>query len=298
MSSKNYKATEKIGGIFDSTVFDEASTVWINVPYCSSDGHMGNIDNDEIGYVFRGHEIVKAVLNTVQDRYGVGAGDVVVWGGASAGARGAMVHLDYVSEFFSDSKVVGILDSPLWVDLDPPEWSDSIGLLEQTKQVYEISGVGAVSGPDGVVTEDCASAHEGEEYKCLFGQYRMPFVSPPHLLISSEFDSFQLGEDGLSIPFDEKANEYADSFGAKMHSVFLNLTEIPAQNASLYSQPCYNHAISMSSKYFTSSTRSGVTLDDAVAIFMESPLGFSDLTDYCEEGFSSCTSDGSKCSYK
>lgn len=77
-----------------------------------------------------------------------------------------------VAEFFNDSNVYGVLDSPLWIDLDPPNDS-TVGLLEQTQKVYEVSGVGEVSGKDGVITNDCASSFDGEEeYKCLFGQYR------------------------------------------------------------------------------------------------------------------------------
>mmetsp|Transcript_25583 Transcript_25583/g.51073 ORF Transcript_25583/g.51073 Transcript_25583/m.51073 type:complete len:387 (-) Transcript_25583:35-1195(-) len=297
MSSKGYKETEDVGGIFDSEALDDSTVVWINVPYCSSDGHMGNSDNSDLGFEFRGHEIVKAVLQTTKDRWGVGAGDVVVFGGASAGARGAMVHLDYVqNHFFNESEVLGVLDSPLWVDLDPPDWSGKEGLLKQTAAVYDVAGVGEYSGPDGVVTEDCSSAHKGEEYKCLFGEYRMPFVRPPHLLVSAEYDSFQLGQDGLSLPFDDKSNFYASLFGHKMHSVFGALAGSQALDATFYSQPCYNHAISMSSKYFQTMNSGGLTLDDAFKAFLSSPTGFTDLTSYCNEGFSACTADGTKCS--
>ena len=296
MSSNDYKDTADIGGIFDSDALDDDSTIWVNVPYCSSDGHMGNTDNSDLGYEFRGHEIIKAVLQTTKDRWGVGSEDLVVFGGASAGARGAMVHLDFVANFFNESEVLGVLDSPLWVDLDPPYWTDEESLLKQTAAVYDLAGVGDVSGPDGVVTDDCLSAHKGEEeYKCLFGEYRIPFVRPPHLLVSAQFDSFQLEEDGLSLPFDDESNAYATLFGKKMHSVFGDLAA-GSKDATFYSQPCYNHAISMSSKYFTAKGDNGMTLDDAFKAFLGSLTGFTDLTSYCDKGFSACTADDTKCS--
>lgn len=42
----------------------------------------------------------------------------IVFGGTSAGGRGAMVHLDNVQAKFPTNKVLGILDSPLYMDVD------------------------------------------------------------------------------------------------------------------------------------------------------------------------------------
>ena len=53
---------------------------------------------------------------------GADPNDLVLFGGHSAGARGAMVHLDKVAERLKEQKgltVLGILDSPLYLDLDP-----------------------------------------------------------------------------------------------------------------------------------------------------------------------------------
>ncbi|GMI05927.1 hypothetical protein TrLO_g5621 [Triparma laevis f. longispina] len=297
MSSTGWSSEREVGGIFDSDyeTLNEDS-VWVNVPYCSSDGWMGNLDNQEVGFEFRGHEIVKAAIETVQERWSVGEDDTVIFGGASAGARGAMVHLDMVAEFFNDSNVYGVLDSPLWIDLDPPNYS-TVGLLEQTQKVYEVSGVGEVSGKDGVITDNCASSFDGEEeYKCLFGQYRAGFLEIPHILISAEFDSFQLGQDGLNLPYPSSENEFADEFGAQMHKVFEDLiANVGDKSVTFYSQPCYNHAISMGSGYFKSATSNGVTLDAAVKAFLGGEGKSRDLTDYCEEGFDACTTSGSFC---
>jgi hypothetical protein len=160
-----------------------------------------------------------------------------------------------VEDFFSESDVRGVLDSPLWVDLDPP-LDSTVGLLEQTEAVYEVAGVGEASGKDGVITDDCAEAHSDEPYKCLFGQYRAPFLQVPHILVSAEFDSFQLGQDGMRVPYSFRENSFANEFGAAMHGVFSDLrSNVGDKGVTFYSQPCYNHAISMSSAYFTYSTR-------------------------------------------
>ena len=174
MGEKEKKQTQRDPQFISLTQI-ASNSLQVNVPYCSSDGWMGNLDNEEIGFEFRGHEIVKATLELVKERWNVGKGDTVIFGGASAGARGAMVHLDMVADFFKDSTVLGVLDSPLWVDLNPPDES-TVGLLDQTQKVYEVTGVRAVSGGDGVITDDCAESFLEEEFKCLFGQYRIPFI--------------------------------------------------------------------------------------------------------------------------
>ena len=50
--------------------------------------------------------------------------DLVIYGGGSAGGRGAMVHLDYISSMLghrasANVKVVGFIDSALWIDAAP-----------------------------------------------------------------------------------------------------------------------------------------------------------------------------------
>ena len=78
------------------------------------------------GFEFRGAEVVRAVFRDLVKRRGLGqrGSDVVVFGGGSAGSRGAMVHLEYVRDWVRPNpkhsfSVIGHLDSPLWVDVDP-----------------------------------------------------------------------------------------------------------------------------------------------------------------------------------
>jgi len=125
--------TRDIGGIFDASVLDDYLKVYVH--YCTSDGHMGDTDaTGSVGYIFRGSEVVHAVVQTLEDDWGITSSaetERVLFGGASAGGRGGMVHLDYVREKYAPVEVVGILDSPLWVDLDPPDFSSKIGEAER-----------------------------------------------------------------------------------------------------------------------------------------------------------------------
>lgn len=90
---------------------------------------MGNraASNSTFGWQFRGQKVVEGVLNTLQADRGLGAKEqTLVFSGCSAGGRGAMVNLDYVMGMLANgvtgnSKInlVGVLDSPLWVDIAP-----------------------------------------------------------------------------------------------------------------------------------------------------------------------------------
>ena len=50
-------------------------------------------------------------------------------------------------------------------------------------QVYNL-----VSPPAGVLGDDCAALYAGSEWKCLFGQYRMPLGAlPPCFRVSDTY---------------------------------------------------------------------------------------------------------------
>ena len=99
MSSESYPEFLSISGIFASdekysTLYD-ANKAYLK--YCTSDGHMGDIDNpDGSEYRFRGQRTVNAMIEFLMNNKSLGSdpNDLVLFGGFSAGARGAMVHLD------------------------------------------------------------------------------------------------------------------------------------------------------------------------------------------------------------
>ena len=88
------------GGILASTAPRLANAHKVYVPYCTSDAHMGNAR--AFGMQFRGAVVVRSVLADLVRWRGLGGRglaappDRLLFGGVSAGARGAMVHLDFV----------------------------------------------------------------------------------------------------------------------------------------------------------------------------------------------------------
>ena len=104
-----------LSGIFDPapTRSPLAGANLVQIQYCSSDAWVGDISAEDalemnatqnaahtLGWAFKGQRIVAAVLDILADEFGFGAlpGTDLLFGGCSAGARGAMFTLDYVHE--------------------------------------------------------------------------------------------------------------------------------------------------------------------------------------------------------
>ena len=108
-SSTNWPTSLTLGGIFDS---DRRRNPWsgankIYLAYCSSDawaGDVGAADNS-FGFNFRGQRIIQATLSLLVSNNGLGsqAGHRLLFGGCSAGSRGAMFNLDSVQAMVPSS---------------------------------------------------------------------------------------------------------------------------------------------------------------------------------------------------
>ena len=99
---------------------------------------MGRSNLGPLNYTFQGSYIVEAVIQDLISRFGLGEDPIrettLIFGGQSAGARGAMVNIDFISNFVSsqtNARVIGWLDSPYWLPIDTVV--DEISLLEQTR---------------------------------------------------------------------------------------------------------------------------------------------------------------------
>lgn len=247
-----------------------ANKIWVQ--YCSSDGHMG--DSEAFGYHFRGTQIIRAIFKDLVTRWGLGKGSqrhLVIFGGQSAGARGAMVHLDYVQEMAAAAgagpiDVLGFLDSPLWVDMEPYPGSGFIGFGAWCRTIFEYVNVTHLGA-------ECPRAYAGpEQWKCIMGQYRMPYIQTPYLLVASQFDSFQLEQNVGHMPTTLGEQKYAETFAHATETLMISLrANWPAsalrQNA-VYSWACYDHAMSCRDAGYNVGNINGATLDAAMLQFL------------------------------
>jgi hypothetical protein len=175
----------------------------VTVRYCSSDGWHGDVSGafsaaemDAAGVPaekryqfqhFRGARIVDAVFRLLtapargRERRALGlprlsSDTPILFGGFSAGARGAMVHGDGVRTRFNLSRIALWLDSGYYVDM-----GSGSSLHDQTREIF----TRYVNGSLAARWSDVA------RWQDLFGVYRMPSIATRFVAIMSQNDSFQ-----------------------------------------------------------------------------------------------------------
>eukprot|EP00041_Stephanoeca_diplocostata_P004778 m.50165 g.50165 ORF g.50165 m.50165 type:complete len:339 (-) comp15359_c0_seq2:14-1030(-) len=202
-TSKVWEGKQDLGGIF-STHPDESPLHSANkfyLRYCTGDAHMGSAGptNTTHGWHFRGQHTVEASLRLMVTKYGLGSapGHTLVFGGGSAGGRGAMVNLDFVPGILDalgahGVRTMGFPDSPYWIDESPDRGatppSTFVGFNVTTQGIFRMANI------TGRASAACSAVYRGDEaWKCALGQYRFPFISTPYLMVASQNDAFQLG---------------------------------------------------------------------------------------------------------
>jgi len=146
MSSLHLAPQVALGGIFETSKKNPwAAANVAYVPYCSSDAWVGDAGASEstFGWHFRGQRILAAVLASLVQTQGLGShtglgvaaeAQRLLLAGCSAGARGAMMNLDYVSGILAD---VGVTSEQVAVQ----------GLLDRRARSRRRAATGAHSPP-------------------------------------------------------------------------------------------------------------------------------------------------------
>ena len=117
-----------------------------------------------------------------------------------------MFNLDYVQAMVPPgTQVQGFLDSSLWVDIEPFD-TNVFPLIYETVALLPLVNATGRLGPLCVA----AYPEPSEQWKCLYGQFRMPYVTTPYLLSASQFDKYQLPyNEGAAPPFNPQQLDYA-----------------------------------------------------------------------------------------
>merc|ERR1712127_1072539 len=183
-----------------------------------------------------------------------------------------MVHLDYVSEMLDSAAgnvdVVGFLDSPAWIDVEP--YSSSFpGFPYITQHVHSYANVEHLGSA-------CSEAYPTELWKCMYGQYRLPTLATPYFLVASQADAYQLGNNVGHRPSSGDEKNYAESFATKTRDLLNSVKPSSTSRNAVYSWQCYNHCVSTSDSGFNKMTcgSGSDTMNEALQQF----LGFSPAT--------------------
>ena len=266
VSSVHWPIVQSLGGIFDDdpkrNPLARAHKVYVG--YCSSDAWSGNIGAADVsfGFNFRGQHNIAATIATLQAEAGLGASanTRVLFGGCSAGARGAMFNLDYVGQYLpATAQLLGFLDSPMWVDIEPLDPSTE-SLINQTQLIVPLVNATGRIGPL------CAAAYPdpSDHWRCFFGEFRLPYITTPYLLSASQFDKYQLPyNEGSPPPYQGQQLAYADEFQALVRSTMLNLPTPNQPDSAVFSSACFKHCTSNIPSFYGVQV-GGVSLKDVL----------------------------------
>jgi hypothetical protein len=196
---------------------------------------------------------------------GARGSDVVVFGGGSAGSRGAMVHLEYVRDWVRPNpkhsfSVIGHLDSPLWVDVEPfsnassDAWpSDRLTTIQLTRNARadSVGHAGRLCAAKYGTDLNSSDPEQVNAWRCYFGEYRLGLIDPsiPYLLIASQNDQFMLSMNLGHKPLTEEEFLYAEKLATRTRE---DVERLPNEAGSEHRAPravlswrCYNHATSL-----------------------------------------------------
>jgi hypothetical protein len=287
MSSRGFTPTIEEGGLLDSS--PQNSPFWAAnkavLSYCTSDGYMGDVaaSNATWNWHFRGQRTVYSMIRHLREYHGLSSTSQILLGGASAGGRGMMTLAEslYWDHLPIGSEVTLFLDSPYYIDIQP--YSSAFeGFYYQEQQKYRYYNTTAI------IPKLCSwnynptyqiDDHE-MDWKCQFGEYRMPFVFHiPYLLIASQYDEYQLQHNTQGNPpypgLDHDAIiNYTINFAAhtkaSLFNLATNLTSIQSSKhrRAYFSWACYNHAVSETLAFSTLTTEMGVSQKDALEAFL------------------------------
>eukprot|EP00928_Gymnodinium_smaydae_P091501 TRINITY_DN75212_c0_g1_i1.p1 TRINITY_DN75212_c0_g1~~TRINITY_DN75212_c0_g1_i1.p1 ORF type:complete len:425 (+),score=83.05 TRINITY_DN75212_c0_g1_i1:38-1312(+) len=271
-SSKEWPDSVPAHGMMNPRyLFGDANQVFVK--YCTSDAYLGNTKLQ--GRYFRGARVIHGVFKKLVSKYGLGSGkygkEKVVLSGQSAGARGAMAHLDYIPEVLGEEaaknvELFGIFDSPLWTSLPPASGSNFIGFDAWCKDAYKAFNIRHLDSR-------CVADHpHGDAYKCILAEHRLPYVRTPYLIIASQFDLFQLNMNGINAELTSAQREYVTDLREHttelMKSLRSKWPRHKMQNA-VFSCACLDHPYTNDDRRFHGMTCGGITMENAVREFLE-----------------------------
>jgi hypothetical protein len=259
MSSDSWPVTKLLGGIFESNAYKSplAGANFAYVPYCTSDAYIGDADANttDVGWSFRGSHFVPTVIAALTTQHGMGTTggpERLLLSGCASGAWGAIFNVDYASAWVPPTvQIHGLFDAGLSVDIVPMATGLAMPLQEQTLAVLKLTNGTSRLWPP------CVSNYPGADvaWKCVFPQYRVPFIKVGYLLAAPLYDSVQLraNEGGAAPPYaaGSTAAAYAQAFGALSRKVAEALPNHDQNGAAVFAPACYLSCLTVDAAFWT-----------------------------------------------
>ena len=159
------------------------------VPYCDGASFTGNREKplkvkNKLLY-FRGRRILDALLDELLRR-GIDKASEIILSGRSAGALSAIIHADYIRTRFrraANASFRVLADAGFFVDA--PSLNGTEVVRSAFQQLYTLH--------NSTLNQAClGSQKRKQEWRCLFPQYSIPFVTSPIFLVNSLYDLWQI----------------------------------------------------------------------------------------------------------
>jgi len=270
VSSKTWTAnvTFATGSIFAATGTDFEDANMVYLAYCTSDGYIGNTKHGNVSYA--GRVVVEALFEELHER-GMGKRSQLIYSGCSAGGRGVMHNLNFVASQLKQwrTKVYGLVDSGLYIDVDVLDNLTQTSLSDQAKGVAKYM--------NAVIDPHCAKMFPGESYKCLLGQYAIGggTLQSPYIINAFQYDKYQLSVDWAGTfwpgPWEILEHidwlEFAENFRNRTRSVEFGMERLQTPFA-IHSAACYQHCNTENNQFSDGYQVNGVSLKDVVQNFV------------------------------
>lgn len=232
-SSIGAGATQKVGGMMSSDPavnpdFFSANIAFVN--YCSSDYWMGTQPASAAtdGLAFRGHDIVRAVIEDLEDTTLTGAPalssvDEVLISGSSAGGLGVLGNVDAIAAGLPGKRVRAMVDAGWVADITAFAPAGQTGI--STTAAFDA----AFSYWRAVPDESCRDAAGGAAGRCGVGALVFPTLGVPLFVHEDLADSVQLNQ-LLVGATPAQATAYKAEFAANLRASFGVLSGVFAPN--------------------------------------------------------------------
>ena len=213
------------------------------LPYCTGDLHAGTrarASNDTWGLHFDGHHVVQAMIAQLKTRRDLGAADLVVFAGGSAGGMGVFYNVDYVASQLPGVRVLGM---PIggYIFAHPNYSGPGAGTDPETADEAAFKRDAALYQAGDAATARCARAlGDANAWRCLEPTVLYKFVQTPLLILESQTDSVVMfGFSDLPEALNADVENYVVAF--RKNSTQLAHAVVASPKDAIFSACCFMH---------------------------------------------------------
>ena len=180
-----------------------------------------------------------------------GGQEKLILSGCGSGGAGALFNMDFAPQWVPSNIIIhALLDAAYMLDIAPVTSHAAMPLAKQTAQVLRLTNA------SGRIMPECGGNYPAtEQWRCLFGQYRLPFAKLPYMLSQPLYEAAQLrgDEGGAKPPYKpgSAAAAYANAFGGDMRR---QLAAIPTRNqpgSALFAPACGAGCLTGGAAFYT-----------------------------------------------